>query len=48
MVELRNDGDDLAQGLSKVSHVGHDSCLTLRRAVRTEESEKVFVVGNSS
>ena len=48
MVEPRDDGDDLAQGLGEVSHVGCDSCLTLRRAISTEEGEEVLVVGHSS
>ena len=48
MVELGDDGDDLAKGLGKVSHVGRDSCLTLRRAISTEESEEVLVVGHGS
>ena len=48
MVEPRDDGDDLAQGLGEVSHVGCDSCLTLRRAISTEKGEEVLVVGHSS
>jgi len=48
VVELRDDGNDLAEGLGEVSHVGRDSCLTLRRAVSTEEGEEVLVVGHSS